>query len=33
VAGLTTGTINYHFGNKKNLLIVARETAYELSSD
>ncbi|WP_164547933.1 TetR/AcrR family transcriptional regulator [Variovorax beijingensis] len=33
VAGLSTGTINYHFGNKESLLIAALESAYELPSD
>lgn len=32
-AGLSTGTINYHFGNKERLLIAALESAYELPSD
>lgn len=32
-AGLSTGTINYHFGNKESLLIAALESAYELPSD
>jgi hypothetical protein len=30
---LSTGTINYHFGNKESLLIAAPESAYELSGD
>jgi len=32
-AGLSTGTINYHFGNKETLLIAALESAYELPPD
>jgi len=32
-AGLSTGTISYHFGNKERLLIAALEDAYELPSD
>ncbi|MDP9974857.1 AcrR family transcriptional regulator [Variovorax paradoxus] len=32
-AGLSTGTINYHFGNKQSLVIAALESAYELPSD
>lgn len=32
-AGLSTGTINYHFGNKESLLIAALENAYELPPD
>lgn len=32
-AGLSTGTINYHFGNKQRLLIAALESAYELPDD
>jgi len=31
--GLSTGTINYHFGNKESLLIAALESAYELPHD
>ena len=32
-AGLSTGTISYHFGNKERLLIAALEDAYELPLD
>lgn len=32
-AGISTGTINYHFKNKHNLLIAALEAAYELPED
>lgn len=32
-AGLSTGTINYHFGSKQRLLITALENAYELPQD
>ena len=32
-AGLSTGTISYHFGNKERLLIAALEEAYELPAD
>jgi TetR/AcrR family transcriptional repressor of bet genes len=32
-AGISTGTINYHFKNKHNLLILALEAAYELPED
>ena len=32
-AGISTGTINYHFKNKHNLLISALEAAYELPED
>lgn len=32
-AGLSTGTISYHFGSKERLLIAALEEAYELPSD
>jgi AcrR family transcriptional regulator len=32
-AGLSTGTINYHFGNKQSLVIAALESAYKLPSD
>jgi AcrR family transcriptional regulator len=32
-AGISTGTINYHFQNKHNLLISALEAAYELPED
>lgn len=32
-AGISTGTINYHFKNKYNLLIAALEAAYELPDD
>ena len=32
-AGISTGTINYHFKNKYNLLIAALEAAYELPED
>lgn len=32
-AGLSTGTISYHFGSKERLLIAALEDAYELPSD
>jgi AcrR family transcriptional regulator len=31
--GLSTGTINYHFGNKEGLLIAALESAYDLPLD
>ena len=31
--GLSTGTINYHFGNKHSLLIAAFESAYALPVD
>jgi len=31
--GLSTGTINHHFGNKRGLLIAALENAYELPPD
>ncbi len=31
--GLSTGTINYHFGNKQRLLIAALESAYQLPDD
>jgi AcrR family transcriptional regulator len=31
--GLSTGTINYHFGNKRGLLIAAFESAYALPED
>lgn len=31
--GLSTGTINYHFGNKRSLLIAAFESAYALPED
>lgn len=31
--GLSTGTINYHFGNKRSLLIAAFESAYALPAD
>jgi AcrR family transcriptional regulator len=31
--GLSTGTINYHFGNKRSLLIAAFESAYALPVD
>ena len=32
-AEISTGTINYHFKNKHNLLILAMEAAYELPED
>lgn len=32
-AGMSTGTINYHFGNKQRLLIAALVSAYELPED
>ena len=32
-AEISTGTINYHFENKHNLLILAMEAAYELPED
>jgi AcrR family transcriptional regulator len=32
-AEISTGTINYHFKNKHNLLILALEAAYELPED
>lgn len=32
-AGVSTGTINYHFVNKQRLLIAALESAYELPPD
>lgn len=32
-AGLSTGTINYHFGNKQGVIIAALEAAYELPDD
>jgi AcrR family transcriptional regulator len=32
-AGISTGTINYHFKNKHTLLIAALEAAYELPED
>jgi AcrR family transcriptional regulator len=32
-AELSTGTINYHFGNKESLLMAALESAYELPPD
>lgn len=32
-ADISTGTINYHFKNKHNLLILAMEAAYELPED
>ncbi|MBR0684323.1 TetR/AcrR family transcriptional regulator [Bradyrhizobium manausense] len=32
-ADISTGTINYHFKNKHNLLILALEAAYELPED
>ncbi|XSC47488.1 TetR/AcrR family transcriptional regulator [Bradyrhizobium sp. RDT10] len=32
-AGISTGTINYHFKNKHNLVISALEAAYELPED
>lgn len=32
-ADISTGTINYHFKNKHNLLIAALEAAYELPED
>lgn len=32
-AKISTGTINYHFGNKYNLIIAALEAAYELPDD
>lgn len=32
-AKISTGTINYHFGNKRNLIIAALEAAYELPED
>ena len=31
--GLSTGTINYHFGNKRSLLMAAFESAYTLPDD
>jgi len=32
-AGISTGTINYHFKNRHNLVILALEAAYELPED
>lgn len=32
-SGVSTGTINYHFKNKENLLIAALEEAYRLPKD
>jgi AcrR family transcriptional regulator len=32
-SGVSTGTINYHFGNKENLVISALEAAYQLPGD
>jgi AcrR family transcriptional regulator len=32
-SGVSTGTINYHFGNKENLVISALEAAYHLPGD
>jgi AcrR family transcriptional regulator len=32
-AGISTGTINYHFKNRNNLVILALEAAYELPAD
>lgn len=32
-SGVSTGTINYHFKNKENLVISALETAYQLPDD
>lgn len=32
-SGVSTGTINYHFRNKENLVISALETAYQLPDD
>lgn len=32
-AGVSTGTLNYHFGNKQNLLVAALEAAYRLPKD
>lgn len=32
-SGVSTGTINYHFKNKENLVISALESAYQLPSD
>lgn len=32
-AGMSTGTINYHFGSKRNLLIAALRDAYNLPED
>lgn len=32
-SGVSTGTINYHFQNKENLVIMALETAYQLPDD
>lgn len=31
--GMSTGTINYHFGSKQRLVIAALEAAYRLPSD
>ncbi len=33
LAGVSTGTLNYHFGNKQNLLVAALEAAYHLPQD
>lgn len=32
-SGVSTGTINYHFKNKRNLIIAALEAAYRLPQD
>lgn len=32
-SGVSTGTINYHFKNKENLIISALDAAYQLPSD
>ena len=32
-AQLSTGSVNYHFNNKRNLIIAALEAAYELPED
>lgn len=32
-SGVSTGTINYHFNNKENLIISAMEEAYQLPDD
>ncbi len=33
LAGVSTGTLNYHFGNKENLLVAALAAAYHLPED
>ena len=32
-AGVSTGTINYHFGNKQKLIMAALQAAYETPSE